>query len=90
MNWSGMIPKDETFSKDTMRGKFPNPTKNIFNSFTFGKNPKVDPNSEGVVNPLFFVFLFVYMRFKKRMTRRHKSSYVEFILVQKEMDFDDD
>ena len=89
MNWSGMIPKDETFSKDTMRGKFPNPTKNIFNSFTFGKNPKVDPNSEGVVNPLFF-FLFVYMRFKKRMTRRHKSSYVEFILVQKEMDFDDD
>ena len=89
MNWSGMIPKNETFSKDTMRGKFPNPTKNIFNSFTFGKNPKVDPNSEGVVNPLFF-FLFVYMRLKKRMTRRHESSYVEFILVQKEMDFDDD
>ena len=28
--------------------------------------------------------------FKKRMTRRHKSSYVELILVQKEMDFDDD
>ena len=60
MNWSGMIPKNETFSKDTMRGKFPNPTKNIFNSFTFGKNPKVDPNSEKVVNPLFFFFSSIW------------------------------
>ena len=60
MNWSEMIPKNETFSKDTMRGKFQNPTKNIFNSFTFGKNPKVHPNSEGVVNPLFFFSFRLY------------------------------
>ena len=35
-------------------------------------------------------FFFSSSWFKKRMTRRHKSSYVELILVQKEMDFDDD
>ena len=39
---------------------------------------------------LSFFLLVYYMRFKKRITRRHKSSYVEFILVQKEMYFDED